>query len=96
MYIQESNIQSLDTICYTDSGDILALTQRNTKLGGGGKARAGKIPPPNPFLLPARAIGFHNSQSGFSSKKFGFLPKRRVRDSNSRWVAPHRLSRSAH
>jgi hypothetical protein len=40
-----------------------------TKFGGGGKARAGKNSfPPTPSFLPARAIGFQNSEFGFSSK----------------------------
>ena len=41
------------------------------------KARAGKNSfPPTPSFLPARAIGFQNLQSGFSSKKVRILTKR--------------------
>ncbi|OGN08586.1 MAG: hypothetical protein A2750_03350 [Candidatus Yanofskybacteria bacterium RIFCSPHIGHO2_01_FULL_45_42] len=48
-----------------------------TKFGGGGKRGRAKIPSPQPpSFLPARAIGFQNSQSGFSSKKVRILTKR--------------------
>jgi len=53
------------------------FAKRNTKFGGGGKRGRAKIPSPQPpSFLPARAIGFQNSQSGFSSKKVRILTKR--------------------
>jgi hypothetical protein len=47
------------------------FAKRNTKFGGGGKARAGKNSfPPTPFLFarPSAKV-FQNSASGFSLKK---------------------------
>jgi hypothetical protein len=53
------------------------FAKRNTKFGGGGKRGRAKIPSPQPpSFLPARAIGFQSSQSGFSSKKVRILTKR--------------------
>ena len=47
------------------------FAKRNTKFGGGGKARAGKNSfPPTPFLFARpSAYLFQNSASGFSLKK---------------------------
>jgi len=47
-----------------------------------------KIPSPQPpSFLPARAIGFQNSQSGFSSKKVRILTKRHRQFSEFRFWA---------
>ncbi|MBU2081811.1 hypothetical protein KKH14_00010 [Patescibacteria group bacterium] len=70
----------------------------DTKFGGGGtpeavplwrdatgqEARAGKnsFPPQLPSFLPARAIGFQNSKSGFSSKKVRTSSKKHRQDKN--------------
>ena len=47
------------------------FAKRNTKFGGGGKARAGKNSfPPTPFLFARPSANlFQNSASGFSRKK---------------------------
>ena len=55
------------------SATVLAahFAKRNTKLGGGGKARAGKNSfPPTPFLFARPSVKvFQNSAFGFSLKK---------------------------
>ena len=46
------------------------FAKRNTKFGGGGKARAGKNSfPPTPFLFARPSENYQNSASGFSRKK---------------------------
>src|SRR3989344_5904243 len=50
------------------------FAKRNTKFGGGGKARAGKNSfPPTPFLFARPSENYQNSASGFSSKKVRIL-----------------------
>jgi len=55
------------------SATVLAthFAKRNTKFGGGGKARAGKNSfPPTPFLFARPSLKvFQNSAFGFSLKK---------------------------
>ncbi len=46
------------------------FAKRNTKFGGGGKARAGKNSfPPTPFLFARPSENYQKSASGFSRKK---------------------------
>ena len=46
------------------------FAKRNTKFGGGGKARAGKNSfPPTSFLFARPSENYQNSASGFSRKK---------------------------
>ena len=50
------------------------FAKRNTKFGGGGKARAGKNSfPPTPFLFARPSEVFQKSASGFSRKKVRIL-----------------------
>ena len=50
------------------------FAKRNTKFGGGGKARAGKNSfPPTPFLFARTSENYQNSASGFSWKKVRIL-----------------------
>ena len=55
----------------TSSSLAAYFAKRNTKFGGGGKARAGKNSfPPTPFLFARPSLKvFQNSASGFSLKK---------------------------
>jgi hypothetical protein len=58
------------------SATVLAahFAKRNTKFGGGGKARAGKNSfPPTPFLFARPSGNYQNSASGFSLKKVRIL-----------------------
>ena len=50
------------------------FAKRNTKFGGGGKARAGKNSfPPTPFLFARPSGNYQKSASGFSWKKVRIL-----------------------
>ena len=50
------------------------FAKRNTKFGGGGKARAGKNSfPPTPFLFARPSENYQKSASGFSRKKVRIL-----------------------
>ena len=50
------------------------FAKRNTKFGGGGKARAGKNSfPPTPFLFARPSGNYQKSASGFSRKKVRIL-----------------------
>ncbi len=53
------------------------ISQSEIRNSAAEKRGRAKIPSPQPpSFLPARAIGFQNSQSGFSSKKVRILTKR--------------------
>ena len=52
------------------------FAKRNTKFGGGGKARAGKNSfPPTPFFFARPSENYQKSASGFSRKKVRILFK---------------------
>ena len=53
---------------------VAHFAKRNTKFGGGGKARAGKNSfPPTPFLFARPSENYQKSASGFSLKKVRIL-----------------------
>ena len=55
---------------------VAHFAKRNTKFGGGGKARAGKNSfPPTPFLFARPSENYQKSASGFSLKKVRILSK---------------------
>ena len=73
------------------SATVLAahFAKRNTKFGGGGKARAGKNSfPPTPFLFARPSVNlFQNSASGFSRKKVRISSNRRSQIGCCKFVA---------